>query len=196
MEWARQHKVSMPIEGLMRRGSAAALAAIRIQPAGPERDRLLLLAIARQDLSQASKPEVFADISAEAQPFAAARIAAKFGKTLDRGIAWARALPPGPARLAAWEELGFYAETPVDLPPGPDRDAMLLGRFSHGGRIQSQDPKLDLVLQIGDSATRREAFDAIMRFSDRKPGLKEWMKTAAVPEEWKERWNQSNHGQP
>jgi hypothetical protein len=122
-------------------------------------------------------------------------VASRFSDA-TKGRAWVETLPPGKERESAWEELGKRMPNPIDLPPGPDRDAMLTGNATRFGTV---DPVrgLNVVLQIGDMEKRRTALDLAMESFTSTSGTTKneahtWLKAADIPAEWKQPWLEGN----
>jgi hypothetical protein len=169
----------------------ATLAWVRSLPAGSvERERWTEEAILHVKLEQ--KLALFNELSPEGQRLAVTQVVHSFGKDSAAAQKWASSLPLGPARNEAWRTLGMLANKPLDLPPGPDRDAMLHGRaIGFGERLA--EPSFALVMQISDPVRRRDAFDDAMQDLTEGPwGQKEkaraWMEQADIPEDWKQPW--------
>jgi hypothetical protein len=217
MEWGRDHGVSYSPNKALTAEPGKAIAWIRSQPAGRERDRLYLLAIPNDKVDSATALTLFGELSPDLQPIAAGTIVAKlrYGELFqipplsfpgvpaaksqnspEAAAAWARTLPPGQARAAAWKALWNVSPETVNVPTGPDRDAMLLGAVCSTG--EGILPNFNLILQIQDASTRRLAFDRTMEFAtsytspNSAAPARESMEKAAVPEEWKQRWRQTD----
>jgi hypothetical protein len=118
----------------------------------------------------------------------------RFGENLDGARAWVESLPAGPVRAAAWRALGQSAM--FDLPPGPDRDAMLGGRAFGTGARTSPISQLETIAKIEDPVLKRDLFDEAMESSaqftasDWLQQSMDWMETADVPDEWKRDWRE------
>ena len=181
----------LPIQSAMKKDADATLAWIRSLPDPADRQRLTELAILSANPQQ--KLSLFADLPPEAQQRWASNVAINLGAD---GRRWAESLPSGPARENAWRGLGTSPQQPIDLPPGPDRDAMLQGRsLPTGERKPAQ--SLDLILQISDPIRRRDAFDDAMEFYVETLGehmaaeTREALEKADFPEDWKRPWRTS-----
>jgi hypothetical protein len=172
---------------------AAALAWLQQLPPGSDRDAIYQLAVtATPDRAQAL--DLFSQLPAASAAAVAESLAQSFRDDLEGGCAWAASLPAGPARAAAWQGIGSAASTPIDLPPGPDRDAMLYGRlFASGEKLAEK--SLEITTQISDPTRRRDAFDEVMEmytagiFPGQVDKAREWMEnSSALPEAWKIPW--------
>lgn len=169
------------------------LAWVRSLPAGADRERMLELSVDYLKTAE-QRVALFNELPPDAALRSAGSVARRFD-SVKEGRAWVESLPSGPTRLEAWRGLGGIDSTaPVDLPSGPERDAMLSGRaFSMSGR-PTPIPNLELIAQIGDPAVKRELFDQAMDRSAQYAGSN-WMKQSLeelektdFPEEWKQSW--------
>jgi hypothetical protein len=182
-----------PFASAMRAQREATLAWIRSLPPGANRERFTEDAIWQVPIDQ--KLALFNELSPEAQQRAADSVIYGFAKNHDAAQKWAASLPSGPARAAAWYQLGMNIPDPLDLPAGPDRDAMLHGR-SMGFGVRLADKSLPLALQISDPVRRRDAFDDVMENLIEGPygqvdAARAWMEKADLPEDWKRPWRTS-----
>jgi hypothetical protein len=187
---------STPLQGAFLYQPAATVAYLQQLPPGPERNQLYQFAVtAAPDRNQALY--FFSQLPAAEAARVAESLASRFRDYPAGGYSWAASLPAGDARSAAWRGLGTVAPgAEVDLPPGPDRDAMLHGwLFANGDRVAEQ--SLELAMQISDPTVRRDAFDEMMEqyttgfFGSQADQARRWMETStAIPEEWKRPWRQ------
>jgi hypothetical protein len=185
-----------PVGVAFRTNAGATLAWIQSLPEGPNRESLLLMAACQGNLDRPQALALLSELAPENAPQAALYLAYRFKDDPAAGRAWAESLPPGPTRAAAWRNLGMVASVTPDLPPGPDRDAMLYGRRgSNNGMVLNPSTRLDMTLQIGDPVMRRDAFEDALEYytgpdmSFYYPNeARAWLEKADVPEEWKQRW--------
>lgn len=169
------------------------MAWIHSLPPGSERERLLELSVAYTKTTEQGTA-----LFNELEPDAATRTAALFAARFDNvssGRAWVESLPPGPARIEAWRGLGAIdSEGSIDLPPGPERDAVLSGRaFTFAGR-STPIPRLELISQISDPTLKRDLFEQALEESAPFAGTSylrqalDLLESSDFPEDWKQSW--------
>ena len=110
---------------------------------------------------------------------------------------WIESLPAGLARENAWRALARNMPEPIDLPPGPDRDAMLAGNMFRSGSVDLE-RSMGLVLKIDDPDNRRDALEAGMEYftagffaGSNADKARAWLEKADLPEDWKRPWVQA-----
>jgi hypothetical protein len=163
-------------------------------PVGATRDQLMERVVAScSDREQATA--LFATLPADAAARTAGYVARMFLQEPQRGLDWARTLPHGRAREAAWEALGSFSGVDVDLPPGPDLDAYLSGTLNRSGVRQKLRDDLAIVTQIQDPIRRRQVFEETMeRFYAPPWDVSEEgnaaLEAADLPEQWKQPWRE------
>jgi hypothetical protein len=163
---------------------------IRQQPAGPDRERWIELAVQSQlamsyTQSQSQSPEsipgawrleVLGPLVLELPVDGATDAVGKLvrgaaAKEKERVLSWVTALPTGPLRTEAWVAVGESPWLTVNPPPGPDRDAYLTGQIGmKGGSIFSTDQEVleraDKIFEglkgITDESLRHWAFDRVL----------------------------------
>lgn len=186
-------RVTQPLAAALEKQPEKTLAWLRSLPPGPERERLIETAtLALKDVDQSVA--LFSSLSPEAAARAAFGVALKF-RGSDRGPQWAGSLPPGLARLRAWEGIGEQASKALDLPPGPDRDAMLSGLAQSNTSLNKPIFALEHVMQIANPVLRRDIFEEVVEFNipfeSRVKQVSEWLDSSTAPEEWKRRWREA-----
>jgi hypothetical protein len=197
--------MSSPLAAAMRENPDATLGWVRGLPPGRERERYLEMIVAAGSDGAKLQP-LLSELSGEAAVRAAGKLASNLGyKDFEKAREWAASLPMGASREAAWIALGAQRTEPLDLPPGPDRDALFSGMATgqyHSAPVKS----LERVLQIENPALRRRTFDDVMAmitrgdlelgYNARVHGVpaselekvQAWLATAKVPGDWKEPW--------
>lgn len=180
-----------PFASAIREKTSETLAWLKSVPAGPERDRLIETAL----YSAANRPEV-RDLVLELPTESAARGASICVLVLTDDPpareTFAANIPPGPVREAAWRAVGIRSTEPIDLPLGPDRDAMLQGMVTMN--YHKPERAWNLLQQINDPQRQLEAWDdvALILSSPSIPGygdhLQTWCNLPGMPEEWKRPW--------
>ncbi len=137
--------------------------------------------------------ELFSELSPESQARAARSIIHSFGYNApEKAQKWIESLPAGRVRENAWYGYGVSQSVLADIPPGPERDAMLHGR-SLGSGTREVETDLGVVLQIGDQTRRRDAFDQVMQmyletFTNQTDRARKALEASAFPENWKQAW--------
>src|SRR4030095_1595306 len=100
------------------------------------------------------------ELRPELRTLIAARETEFFGVDAEKMKEFANSLPAGPEREAAWMIIGQRIRDPIEMEPGPDRDAMLgamvRARFDNGRDLEQ---RFELVQQISDPQKQRDAFD-------------------------------------
>ena len=169
----------------------ATLAWLRALPAGGDRDRVVELAVMlcrHRDQALA----LFLTLPADAAARTAEKIANLFSEDPKRGREWAASLPAGPARAQAWAGLGAFPDKTFDLPPGPDRDALLSGTLHRSGVVPPPAERLAPLLEIGDPVLRRDMLDEWMESYIFGGGnvdeARAALEAAGIPDDWKQRW--------
>lgn len=217
LAWAQAHGVSIgaplnrsmvegmfnntgesPLQSANRKDPAATLAFVEAMPPGEDRTRCLQLLIPTMTDIEKAKSLV-----AELSPEAASAIVPSVARVLyyrdkEKAVAWAATLS-GEARQGAWMQIGGasqrYSNEPIDLPPaGPDRDAMISG-IASSSAIFRPDVSLNKATEISDPELRQRTLHYIIAEisrsggEDRKRIARQWLETASVPAEWKQKWN-------
>jgi hypothetical protein len=169
------------------------MAWIRSLPPGPDRERMLVWSVGYMKTPEQGIA-VFNELPPEAATRAVHSVVSRFKEDSDGARAWVESLPQGPARIAAWHSLGSMTSTPIDLHPGPERDAMLSGRAFGMGVGAGPIPRLELISQIDDSVVKRDLFDQAIELnaqinpSDWLQQSLDWMEKSDLPEDWKRSW--------
>lgn len=187
-----EYRRTQPLATALEKQPEKTLAWLRSLPPGPERERLIeTAAVELKDVEQAVA--LFSSLPPEAAARTAFGVALKFNGS-ERGPQWAGSLPPGLARLRAWEGIGDQASKALDLPPGPDRDAMLSG-LAQRNTLTNPIFALEHMMQIADPIRRRDIFEEVVEsnipFESRVKQVSEWLNSSTVPEEWKHRWREA-----
>lgn len=196
-DWAFGQRITedTPMQTAMWAKPEAVLGWLHAQPPGAARDTAVVQTL-RAMRDEREMIPLLAMLPPDAAPQGAEIIAGRF-KSLNSGSAteWAASLPTGPTRTAAWTGYGkaMFGEKPPNVPPGPDRDAMLRGMtqssfYSHF----SPERPMEHALEISDPALRQQTFDELMSGWVKNPQHREsaapWLERAAIPQEWKARW--------
>lgn len=167
------------------------LAWLKSVPAGPERNKLIELALR----FAGNKPEVralFSELPPESSVEAARSCVYRIFDDAEARVNFAASIPAGPAREAAWHAVGTRSSEPVPLPPGPDREATLHGMVL----INSFKPERawELMKQIDDPQRRLQVWDDIaLNLSNPSSSftagrLQTWLNLPDMPEKWKQPW--------
>jgi hypothetical protein len=183
--------VTAPFALAMIKDPKATVAWINSLPPGPDRDRYSEHAVSMVSATSDLKKALFNKLAPDAQERTTTSILWSI-ENIDAARTWVESISSDKVRRAAWYRLGQKATAPFDMPPGPDRDAMLHGRITgFGARIPEESFKLNV--QISDPVVRRDAFDAAMEHFNH-PAVHQgdearaWMEKADLPDEWKRRW--------
>jgi hypothetical protein len=186
-----------PIWVALNADTVATVEWMRSLPIGSAGDQLITTALGQAQVSRADALSLFETITPDGKPLAAYSVAGKFGNDSAAFRAWAESLPEDAVRAAAWRGMGSRHPDLLDVPAGPDRDAMIYGRIFGVGIHSGVPSTLDLTLQIQDSTLRRDAFDQAMDIYTNSQGFdswraeaRAWLESADLPEEWKSPWRQ------
>lgn len=159
----------------------------------PENDRVRLTYLAAA-MAPRLGVALYKDIPDEWKSSISATLVRQFGNDIQKGRAWVESLPVGAPRENAWKALALQLPEPIDLPPGPDRDAMLAGNMFRYGDVDAE-RSLALVLKIDDPGQKRDALDAGMEYFNEtfyngtlSEKARAWLDKADLPEEWKRQW--------
>lgn len=188
-----RHEVEFPRSSALQLAAEkhpdAVAAFLRSLAPGPEHDRY----IQRIAFAAADQPALAAYISAlPMSPLTASSQLALLRKDLPKAEEYAGQLPAGPSREAAWTQLGMYLREPLPIPPGPDRDAMLLGMSR--SQPNAYEPAWVYIREISDPALRQRAFDDLAySLAFPQPNmphqpLSRLLDLPGVPEEYKKPW--------
>ena len=217
LQWARDHNVSLavrsspiesriehnslgrqgsqfggresdPLQSALKKDAAATVQWIRGLPS-EERGRLAEQALPHLNISQ--RLELFPELSPDRQARSMYYMVNGF-KEPEKARDWIATVPAGTLREKAWYAYGSAQPELADLPPGPERDAMLHGRSNSSG-MRAVETDLGFVIQMSDSPRKREAFDQLMymyteTFPYHADRTFKFLETAAFPEEWKNEW--------
>ncbi len=130
----------------------------------------------------------------DARASASGIVASRFGSDIAKGRAWIETLPAGLVRENAWTALARNLPEPFDLPPGPDRDAMLAGNMFRSGTVDHE-RSLGLILKIDNRESKRDALEAGMEYftggffgGSYAEKARAWLEKADLPEDWKRPW--------
>jgi hypothetical protein len=161
-------------------------------PPGIQRDRLV-----EESVSRVFKDEHF-QLLEGLRPGLGPQIAGQktrlCGVNVEKMQDFARSLPPGPEREAAWMVIGERAKDLIEVEPGPDRDAMLRAMVRARGGDRTLEEKIDLVSEISDPEKRRDAFDDLAFIIERtredseNRQMEKLLAMPGVPEDWKQLW--------
>jgi hypothetical protein len=180
---------SSPLQLAAENQPDAVVAFLRSLPDGPERDRY----IQQVALSAADKSAISAFISElPMSPLVAGSQVATLLRDMTKAQEFARQLPVGESREAAWVQLGSALREPLPVAPGPDRDAMLLGMARKQGN--HPEPAWIHISEISDPVLRRKAFDDLacsLAFPSPNTvsfSLRSLLELPGVPDEYKKPW--------
>jgi hypothetical protein len=183
---------SRPLQSAWAQNPDATLAWLRSVPSGPERDSVAAASVKVAQTS-ASLLAIYGLLSPAQQTEAAPRVmAGLYQRDPAAARNFASQLPAGETREHVWRTAGRFATAPLELPAGPDRDAMFDGLAIRHAADPAQ--ASGYLLQIADPAMRRRAFDHVMWQSlreapaDKAAAARQWLESADVPAEWKQAW--------